>query len=142
MHPVRPTLVAALLLAALLPAQAGWTELGGNEQLSFYADFDAVERQGGNVSVWALVDAKAPRTHEGKQFSSVMTQFEFQCAARQVRERETRFKAGAMAGGETVASYRLDAPAWEPVDAGSVKEALAQQVCEPAAPDSAASRPV
>ncbi|MBB1161812.1 surface-adhesin E family protein [Aquariibacter albus] len=130
---LRPALAALILSTPFLPAQAGWTELGGNEQVTFYADFDGVNKSKDAVAIWTLVDSKKPRTYEGKVFSSVRTQFEFQCAGPKVRERETRFHAGAMAAGELVASYKVEEPAWEPVTGGTVKDALAQELCKPAA---------
>lgn len=130
---LRPALAALALIASILPAQAAWTELGGNEQVTFYADFDALEKAKDAVSIWTLVDSKKPRTYEGKSFNSVRTQFQFQCDGPKVREVETRFHAGAMAAGELVASYKLEEPAWEAVASGTVKDALAQELCKPAA---------
>lgn len=131
---LRPSLAALTLAALCLPAQAAWTELGGNEQVTFYADFDALEKNKEGVAIWTLVDARKPRSYEGKSFSSVRTQFEFHCEGPKVREIETRFHAGAMAGGDMVASYKVGEPAWEAVGAGTVKDALAQELCKKAKP--------
>lgn len=136
----RSALAALLLPLLALPAQAGWTELGGNEQVTFYADFDAVKQGKDAVGVWTLIDAKKARSYEGKQFHSVRTLFEFQCAGPRIRERETRFHAAAMGAGEMVASYQVEEPVWEDVSPGTVKDALAQSICKDAAP-AAASAP-
>lgn len=123
-------LAATAAFGLTLPAQAAWTEMGGNEQVTFYADFDAIEKTAEGLALWTLVDAKKPRQYEGKTFQSVRSQFELQCAGPKIRERETRFHAGLQGGGETVAGYKVDEPAWEAVSPDTVKDALAKRACQ------------
>lgn len=126
------TLTLAALLAGLAPglARAAWTELGGNEQLTFFADFDAIEKTADGLVIWTLIDARQPRSHDGKTFQSVRSQFELQCAGPRIRERETRFHPRLQGEGEAVAGYRVEDPVWEAIVPETVKDALAQRACQ------------
>lgn len=120
---------AFLLLAALAaPAAAEWTEVGGNEQVTFYVDHATRVVQGDKASMWLLVSSKTPRSNGDLKFSSIRTRFEFDCSAKRVRELETHFHAGEKAEGDVVGGYS-EPGEWEALVDGSVKHEVAQLAC-------------
>lgn len=121
-----PTFLLLAVLAA--PAAAEWTELGGNEQITFYADTATRAVQGDKASMWMLVSSKTPRSNGELKFSSIRTRFEFDCGAKRVRELETHFHAGEKAEGDIVGGY-TEPTEWEALAEGSVKEEVAQLAC-------------
>ncbi len=121
-----PTLL--LLAAFAAPVAAEWAELGGNEQITFYADPATRAVTGDKASMWMLVSSKTPRANGDLKYSSIRTRFEFDCGAQRVRELETHFHAGEKAEGAVVAGYS-DPGDWEPLVEGSVKHEVAQLAC-------------
>ncbi|HSV70890.1 MAG TPA: surface-adhesin E family protein [Methylibium sp.] len=119
--------LALLLVAA--PAAAEWTELGGNDTVTFYADTATLATAGGIASMWTLVSSKTPRSNGEVKFSSIRTRFEFDCAGQRIRELESRFHAGEMGEGAVVGGH-AEAGAWEPLAEGSVKHEVAQLACK------------
>lgn len=127
---MKPAVAPALLLLAAFaaPALAEWTELGGNGQITFYADTATRVVDGDKASMWMLVSSKTPRSTGELKFSSIRTRFEFDCGAQRVRELETHFHAGEKAEGDVVGGY-TDPNDWEPLVEGSVKHEVAQLAC-------------
>jgi hypothetical protein len=125
------------LMGAALSASAAaeWTEIGGNESITFYADVATLDSSGGTKKMWTLVGSKSERKYGEIKFSSIKTQFEFDCPAQKVRQLETAFYAGPLADGERVAGY-ADTGDWEPIVEGTVKDGLAKIACETAVPKS------
>lgn len=116
-------------------AWAEWTEIGGNDVVTFYADVATLDASGGTKKMWSLVGSKAVRTYGEIKFSSIKTQFEFDCPAHKVRQLETAFYSGPLADGERVAGYS-EASEWEAVLEGTVKDGLSKIACESAVPAS------
>ncbi len=114
-------------------AVAEWTEIGGNEVVTFYADVATLDASGTTKKMWTLVGSKAERKYGEIKFSSIKTQFEFDCPAQKVRQLETAFYSGPLADGTRVAGF-ADAGEWEAVVNGTVKEGLAKIACESAVP--------
>lgn len=131
--PDRTTLkhLFALTLLALLagPAAAEWTEVGGNDDITFYADTATLTHVGATSTMWTLVGSKVERSHGGVKFSSIKTRFEFDCAGQRVRELETSFHSGTLADGAMVGGY-AETGRWETLVEGTVKEGLAQIACQ------------
>ena len=121
-------LLALALLAALSGHAAEWTALGGNDELTFYADTATLTQAGATSTMWTLVGSKVERSQGAVKFSSVKTKFEFDCAGPRMRELETSFHAGPLADGAMVGSYK-EPGRWEPVAEGSIKDGLAQIAC-------------
>jgi hypothetical protein len=122
-------LLALALLAALSGhAAAEWTALGGNDELTFYADTATLTQGDATSTMWTLVGSKAERSQGTVKFSSVKTKFEFDCAGPRMRELETSFHAGPLADGAMVGSYK-EPGRWEPVAEGSIKAGLAEIAC-------------
>ncbi len=121
---------AAGTSAAVSPAPAAveWTAIGGNPDITFYADMASLVTRGSTATLWTLVGAKTERSQGAIRFSSIKTWFEFDCAGPRIRELQTQFHAGAMGDGAVVGGY-AEAGAWEAVAEGTVKEGLAQIAC-------------
>lgn len=116
-------------------ASAEWTEIGGNDVITFYADVATLDASGGTKKMWTLVGSKTERTYGEIKFSSIKTQFEFDCPAQKVRQLETAFYSGPLADGDRVAGY-ADVGEWESVVEGTVKDGLSKIACETAVPAS------
>lgn len=116
-------------------ASAEWTEIGGNDVITFYADVATLDASGATKKMWTLVGSKAERKYGDIKFSSIKTQFEFDCPAQKVRQLETAFYSGPRADGERVAGY-TDAGEWEAIVEGTVKDGLSKVACETAVPTS------
>ena len=110
------------------PAAVEWTAIGGNPDITFYADMASLVTRGSTATMWTLVGTKTERSQGAIRFSSVKTWFEFDCAGPRIRELQTQFHAGPMGDGAVVGGY-AEAGAWEPVAEGTIKEGLAQIAC-------------
>ena len=122
--------------AATVPVQPGaveWTAIGGNPDITFYADMASLTTGGGTTKLWTLVGSKTERSQGAIRFSSIKTWFEFDCTGPRIRELQTQFHAGPLGDGAVVGGYAETGP-WEPVAEGTVKEGLSQIACP--APDS------
>lgn len=129
MTTMNQALLAAALLALSGAAAAEWTPVGGNEQTTFYADLASLQAADGKARLWTMVSSAQPRKANGASYSSIRTQFEFDCAAQRVRGLQTRFHAGTLAEGEVVGSID-EAEEWEALVPGTVKDALAKVACD------------
>lgn len=116
-------------------AAAEWTEIGGNDAITFYADVATLDASGGTKKMWTLVGSKSERKYGEIKFSSIKTQFEFDCPANKLRQLETAFYSGPLADGERVAGY-AEAGEWEAIVEGTVKDGLSKIACERAVPTS------
>ncbi len=126
---MKPTLVSLALLLSAAPALAEWTELGGSEQVTFYADPATLASAEGTASMWTLVNLKRPRRNGEVSFSSIRARFEFDCPGQRVRELESHFHAGEMAAGAEVAGS-TEAGVWEALTEGTVKHEVARLACK------------
>lgn len=134
-HAVYKFWIGCLGVALSTGASAEWTEIGGNDVVTFYADVATLDVSGTTKKMWTLVGSKAERKYGEIKFSSIKTQFEFDCPAQKVRQLETAFYSGPLADGDRVAGY-ADAGEWEAIVEGTVKDGLSRIACEQAAPTS------
>ncbi len=134
-HAVKKLWIGLMGVALGANAWAEWTEIGGNDVITFYADVATLDASGGTKKMWTLVGSKAERKYGEIKFSSIKTQFEFDCPTRKVRQLETAFYSGPLADGERVAGY-AEVSEWEAVVEGTVKDGLSKIACESAAPTS------
>jgi hypothetical protein len=111
-------------------AAAEWTPLGGNEETTVYADVTTLgSTTEKTTTMWTLVGSKTARQVGATSFSSIKTQFEFDCAGRRIRELQSTFYAGAKGDGAEVGRH-AEAGAWEPWVEGTLKEGLSRVACE------------
>lgn len=126
-----PLLIPAVLAIGSAPALADWTEIGANDDVVFYADIDSLVASGPTKTMWTLIGSKTERMFGEVKFSSVKTQFEFDCPAHKARELQTAFFSGPRADGKQVAGY-TDPGDWAEVDDGTLKGGLMKIACEAA----------
>ncbi len=122
-------LIPAMLALGSAPALAEWTEIGANDDVTFYADIDSLVASGPTKTMWTLIGSKTERMFGEVKFSSVKTQFEFDCPAHKARELQTAFYSGPQADGKQVAGY-TDPGDWTEVDEGTLKGGLMKLACE------------
>lgn len=120
------------LVAVCCGAQAAeaWTSVGGNDDITFYADVGTRgNTDAQTTTMWTLVGSKTARQVGTASFSSVKTQFEFDCPGRRVRELQSAFYAGSKGDGAEVGRH-AEAGAWEALVDGTLKEGLSQIACD------------
>ncbi len=122
--------LGVLAAATCGAAAAQWTEVGGNDDTTVYADVTSLgSTPAKTATMWTLVGSKTARQVGAVSFSSVKTQFEFDCAGQRLRELESAFYSGPKGDG-TLVGRHAEAGAWEPVVDGTLKEGLARVACE------------
>jgi hypothetical protein len=124
-------LIPVVLALGSAPAMAEWTEIGGNDDVVFYADIDSLVASGPTKTMWTMIGSKTERMFGEVKFSSVKTQFEFDCPANKARELQTAFFSGPRADGKQVAGY-TEPGDWTEVDEASLKGGLLKIACEAA----------
>ena len=111
----------ALLLLASASAEAEWKFVDSNEGGNIYVDFATIRKQGNVAKVWVLVDWTAPRRLEnGKQFSSMKVQQEYDCGEKRYRTIFASFHSGSMGTGEVV-DFDPGVGQWIPASEGFLK---------------------
>ena len=114
------------------PAPAAKWELLGttaaNGGMDMYVDRATIRRSGNLAQMWALWDFKAARSFEGKQFLSVRSNYEYDCAGKRMRMLSTRGFSNQMGRGSVVASSD-SALAWEASGTNSVSMSHWKSAC-------------
>jgi hypothetical protein len=108
-----------------------WELLGSsaaNGGMDAYVDRSTIHRAGSVSQMWEMWDFKSAHAFEGKQFLSVRSQYEYDCAGHRRRMLLTRGFAQHMGRGAMVASSD-GALAWEPIEATSVFVTNWQAAC-------------
>ena len=74
-------LIAALLTVFSTSVMAEWTRVGGNDNVTIYADLATIRKSGDRVKMWALHDFKVVQIFKGNgaRFLSMTTQEEYDC---------------------------------------------------------------
>ena len=95
-------LVVLLLLMVSTSVFAEWTEVGGNDVITAYADFGTIKRKGNKVKMWSLLDLKTVQEVAGKKYLSVMSRNEYDCEEETSRRLDFYEYSGNMRNGEIV----------------------------------------
>lgn len=111
-------------------AIAGWTHVGGDERMSYYADFATIDKSGDTSTMWSLLDFKAVQSvGDIKPFYSINVKTEYSCGTKQSRTLEVVYTSGSMGRGETV--YSIDSEVkFTSVPSGSIEEVNWKIACE------------
>lgn len=96
-----------------------WVNVGHNKNITFYANYDAMSKDGNSVKFWTLNDYKtAKKLKDGAQYLSRMDQHEFECKEAQWRLIDTFGYSENMGRGKVVYSYNGSRD-WNPIPPGS-----------------------
>lgn len=108
---------------------AEWTEVGGNDNQTVYADLTSIHKSSNRVTMWSLLDLKEPDTTTGKPYLSMKMQNEFDCEREQYRFLFSLNYSGSMGGGEVV--FRNGTAAeWNPIPPTSAAKTLWKVACK------------
>jgi hypothetical protein len=112
--------------ASCCAKQPTWRGVDQSTQVVMYVDTSNVVRNGNDVSVWALIDLKAP--NEKYNWLSSVSQFTLDCVSSMSTTRTVLEYSGHMGHGDIVRSVTADFRA-EPIVPGSILDSLKDQVC-------------
>ena len=122
----------ALVLAALAgSAAAAWVRVGvADDGMVVYADPAGINRTGGIVKMWTLLDYKtAEKDDSGKPYLSAKLLHDYDCKDEQGRTRYFSFHSGQMGTGYLVYSEVRPASEWLPARRAIIGETLWKFAC-------------
>ena len=123
-------LLSALVLALVSTGvMAEWTSVGRADDSDVYVDLATIRKAGSKVNMWDLKDFQAAQGGAGAKFLSKKTQLEYDCKERQSRRLAVILSGENMGAGVVVDSYSGTPGKWQPVQSGSVVEALWKIAC-------------
>lgn len=109
-------------------AVAEWTEVGGNENQTVYADLTTIHKAGKVVKMWSLLDLKTADVITARSYLSMKMLNEFDCKEERYRFLASSNHSKNMGSGEVV--YRMDSVAeWNPVPPISAVKTLWKAAC-------------
>lgn len=127
---MKKILLLLSLFCAVTVAHADWTRLDhADNSLTLYADMETRKDTGnGTVMLWHLADYQAPQSFEGKAFSSIKGQNEYNCAQGLSREMMHLWHQDKMGNSQLVQATYVPT-AWLSPETGSIKQTLMHTVC-------------
>jgi hypothetical protein len=123
---MRKVILMLWLAVASSSAQAAWALVTSNEEAAIYADISSLSKSGGMVKMWDITDFR--QKVAGVNYSSVKSQREYDCKAKQNRMLSYASMSNNMAGGLVVKSSN-SARLWSPVYPGGIVAALWNTAC-------------
>jgi hypothetical protein len=123
MHEV---ILISLLTIASSNAQAAWDMVADNEEAAIYAEISSISQSGKLVKMWDITDFKKKAI--GVNYSSVKSQREYDCKAKQNRTLTYSTMSKNMAGGLVVNTSNY-ARQWSPVYPGGIVAVLWKTAC-------------
>ena len=113
---------------------AAWVQIGNTVNFSSFVDPATIHREGikamegSKAKMLTLIDYTAVLTKNGKAYSSLKAQHEFDCRQQQVRMLSSSLYAGHMGTGvEIESNYRPEN--WRPIPMRSIEETLWKVAC-------------
>ena len=122
-------LVAALLAVFSTSVMAEWTEVGGNDDQTTYADLSTIRKSGDKVKMWELIDFKVVQTLAVKRFLSSVSQFEYDCKEGTDRLLSLTWYAKNMRQGDVVLTSGYPHEESAPIPPGTTAEILFKLAC-------------
>ena len=119
----------ALLSTASFGAMAEWTEIGNNDLLTVYADFNTIRRSGHMVKMWSLVDQMSPTTGTSGTYLSMRSRDEYDCKDERKRQLDISAHTESMGRG-SVLYVDSTAGQWRSVAPGSIGEIYLKAACD------------
>ena len=122
-------LVAALLAVFSTSVMAEWTEVGGNDTKTTYADLSTIRKSGDRVKIWSLFDFIVVQTVNGKRFLSTAVQYEYDCKEEISRKLAFNVYSKNMGAGEVVHTSGAIHEEPHPIPPGSIENSLFKVAC-------------
>ena len=110
-------------------AWAEWVKVGATVIFASYADPSTIQKTANGVKMWSAMDFYTPKTAFGKQFQSIKSQHEFDCAGISFRALYVRSYSLKMGDGYVVETSNETRP-WVPVSPESIDELLWKFACK------------
>ena len=98
-------LIVALLTVFSTNVLAEWTEVGGGDGITSYADPSTIRKSGNKVKMWSLYDLRvAEKSYDGMRYLSSISQDEYDCKEETYRILALNLHSKNMGAGEVVYS--------------------------------------
>ena len=122
-------LIAALLAVFSTNVMAEWTEVGGSDINTTYADLSTIRKSGDKVMMWALLDYKVVQMVDGTRFLSMTNQFEYDCKEETSRLSAIIWYSKNMGAGDVVYSSGNVHDEFQPISPGSLNRIHFKVAC-------------
>ena len=122
-------LIAALLAVLSTSVMAEWTEVGGNDIKTTYADLSTIRKSGDKVKMWDLLDHKVAMTVGNTRYLSMTSQHEYDCNEETSRMLTFNEYSKNMGQGEVVYKSGNTHAEFEPISPDSLLKTLFKLVC-------------
>ena len=123
-------LIAALLAVFSTSVMAEWTEVGGNDDQTTYADLSTIRKSGDKVKMWDLLNYKVAKTSAaGKLVLSSVDQDEYDCKEEIRRPLAIIWYSKNMGDGEVVYTSGAMHEEFRPIAPGSIANTLFKLAC-------------
>ena len=122
-------LIAALLAVFSTSVMAEWTEVGGSDINTTYADLSTIRKSGDKVMMWALLDYKVVQMVDGTRFLSMTNQFEYDCKEETSRLSALIWYSKNMGAGEVVYNSGVVHREPQPISPGSLNRIHFKLAC-------------
>ena len=121
-------ILIVLLIIASNSASAEWLVVGETDTALYYYEPGTLRKNGNKVKMWELSNYIVEMRASGKDYKSMKTQSEYDCAEYQQRLIYSVVYSENMGGGQIIANLDGDKN-WRPAVPGSVREALLKIAC-------------
>ncbi len=120
----------ALLLLALASADAmaEWNKFGTLSEASVYIDRASIQRHAGVARMWDLFDFRSAQEVDGKNYLSLKSLAEYDCAEQRTRPLRIIAFTRNMGNGSVASSMESAGP-WENIVPSTMEESLWRQAC-------------
>ena len=123
-------LIAALLAVFSTSVMAKWTEVGGSDTSTAYADFSTIRKSGDKVKMWNLMDFKVTQTGgNGERYLSDAGQYEYDCKEETSRSLIFIWYSKNMGAGDVVWQSGNTHAEFQPIPPGSTGGTFFKLAC-------------
>lgn len=126
---IRALMVIAALSVVSTSANAEWSAIDKNNEVTSYVDKNTIHRDGDIVVVSTLDDLSLPNKFRGGFYHSTIWLEGYDCTRKRHRIISSVFYEGRMGKGETIASFG-PTQGWDEIHPNSASEKLWKMACE------------
>jgi len=127
---MKKLLLILMLTVVSSGAMAEWVEVGGNDNVTSYADPTTIRKSGNKVKMWILLDFNSTQESAtaGHKYLSSKSQYEFDCKEEQRKLFYFSWHSENMGGGDTVYIGVEPQKNW-PIPPDSIAETIWKFAC-------------
>ncbi len=130
---MRKIILMFLLAIVSGSASAQWVYFGtaivGDDVVMAYVNQSTIKKNGKNVTMWILYDARAPRKFEDSTYLSSMGQDEYDCEKAQSRNLAVFLYSRNRGHGRVVSKSSAPSNSWDPAPPDSMVGHLLRYAC-------------